>query len=111
VDVRLNQAAIDQLLTGQDTARMLVTKGQPVKQAAKRFAPTSPDGSHGRRSGHLRSQIRADLGQDSQGLYIDVSSPATTPTGEPYGLFQEIGTRKMPAQPHLRPALDVLGRD
>jgi hypothetical protein len=105
--VRLNLAAIDAFVHGPEVEHELVRRGQRVTQAAKRFAPVSPRGSGGRRSGFLRSSVRLIPGRDGRGPYVDITSPATTARGAPYGLFQEIGTRKMAAQPHLRPALDT----
>lgn len=112
VEVRIDRAALGRLLNGPDgpVARIVQHRAETVTQEAKRLAPTSPDGSNGRPSGYLRSRIGWRLGRDAAGVYADVASPATTPTGEPYGLFQEVGTRKMPAQPHLRPALEVIRR-
>lgn len=106
--VRLDLRAIDEFARSAPVARTLVTYGQRVNQAAKKFAPVSPHGSHGRRSGYGRSQIRMRPGQDGTGPYVDVLSPATTPRSAPYMFFQEVGTRKMVAQPHLRPALDTV---
>lgn len=105
-----NEAAMDELLRAPDgpVGRMLAQKGEVVTQEAKRLAPVSPHGSHGRPSGYLRSRIYHQSGADGQGMYCDVASPATSTTGAPYGLFQEVGTSKMAAQPHLRPALDIL---
>jgi hypothetical protein len=138
VHLVFDEAAMAELLYGPDgpVARMLETKGEIVAQGAKRRAPVSPAGSHGRPSGYLRSQIYWKLGADTVSLYVDVFSPATTPDGRPYGLFVEVGTRPhiirshgpyplrnartgqvfgrivhhpgTPAQPHLRPALEDL---
>lgn len=83
-------------------------KAEMVTQEAKRLAPVSPKGSHGRPSGYLRSQIGWDRGVDSLGVYWDIFSPALSTEGAPYGLFQEVGTSKMHAQPHLRPALFII---
>lgn len=105
-----DEHALRDLLTSVDgpAGRLMQRDGEVVTQEAKRLAPTSPHGSGGRPSGYLRSQIGYQVGVDAESVYVDVSSPATTPTGEPYGLFQEVGTKKMAAQPHLRPALDRL---
>jgi hypothetical protein len=89
-------------------ARLLLSGAEKVAQEAKRLAPVSPHGSHGRQSGYLRSQIGFELGSDARGLYADISSPALSVDGDPYGLFIEVGTSKMKAQPHLRPALFIL---
>lgn len=138
VDLIFDEAALAELLHGPDgpVARDLQRKGEIVTQGAKRRAPVSPAGSHGRPSGYLRSAIHWRLGADELGIYVDVLSPATTPDGAPYGLFVEVGTAPhvirshgpyplrnartgqvfgpivnhpgTPAQPHLRPALDDL---
>lgn len=138
VDLVFDEAAMAELLHGPDgpVAREMARRGEIVTQGAKRRAPVSPDGSHGRPSGYLRSAIRWQLGTDTIGVYVDILSPATTPEGDPYGLFVEVGTaphvirshgpyplrnRKTgqvfgpivrhpgtAAQPHLRPALDDL---
>jgi hypothetical protein len=105
-----DEAALRDLLqspTGP-VARDLAAKAERVTQEAKRLAPVSPKGSNGRPSGWLRSQIGFTVGVDALGVYADIASPAETPTGEPYGLFQEVGTSKMAAQPHLRPALFII---
>jgi hypothetical protein len=138
VTLVFDETAMAELLRGPQgpVARDLERKGEIVTQGAKRRAPVSPDGSHGRPSGYLRSQIHWRLGADEIGLYVDILSPAETPDGAPYGLFMEVGTaphviashgnyplrnrRTGPvvgrivqhpgtaAQPHLRPALEDL---
>lgn len=110
--IEWNEAALAELLTSPTgpVARLLSTGGEKVTQEAKRLAPVSPKGSHGRPSGYLRSQIGWHLGVDAAGLYVDIASPALSVDGAPYGLFQEVGTSKMAAQPHLRPALLSIGR-
>lgn len=112
--VSLHEPAIRDLLKSHDgpVARDLISRAQRITKEAKRRAPVSPRGSNGRRSGYLRSQISWEVGADSDGVYVDIATPATTPQGAPYGLFQEVGTSKMPAQPHLRPAVETeMGRD
>jgi len=105
-----DEAALAALMTspGGGVARELQRDGELVAQEAKRLAPTSPHGSGGRPSGWLRSQIGFAMGSDGEGLFVDIATPATTEAGAPYGLFQEVGTSKMAAHPHIRPALDVL---
>ncbi|MCA1570787.1 MAG: HK97 gp10 family phage protein [Chloroflexi bacterium] len=90
--------------------RFMQQTGERVTQEAKRLAPVSPRGSNGRRSGYLRSQIGWTMGSDGRGVYVDIASPALSTGGAPYGLYQETGTSKMAAQPHLRPALAVVRR-
>ena len=105
-----DEAELARLMSSNgEVGKMLNDAGQRVAQEAKRLAPTSPDGSHGRPSGYLRSQIGFKQGSDASGPYVDVASPARTPSGAPYGLFQEVGTKLgHKFTPHLRPALDIL---
>lgn len=118
-DVRVDESAIRDLASpAGDVARYLARGAQAVTQGAKRRAPTSPHGSHGRRSGYLRSQIGWLIDIDSEGLYVAVASPALTGDrrAAPYGLFQNIPTlygrtrhgKSYPIRttPHLIPALD-----
>jgi hypothetical protein len=118
-DVRLDEAAIRDLASpAGEVARYLARGAQIVTQSAKRRAPVSPSGSHGRRSGYLRSDIGWVIGHDGDGLYVDVASPARTGDGRdaPYGLFQNIpnlrgrarnGSRyPIKTTPHLVPALE-----
>lgn len=72
--------------------RVMTRCGEIGAQGAKRRAPVSPDGSHGRPSGYLRSMIGWKVGEDSDGVYVDIISPAETPDGYPYGLGVEVGT-------------------
>jgi HK97 gp10 family phage protein len=107
-----DESALADLLTSAAGPIAIFGDGLAEKgtQEAKRLAPVSPHGSHGRKSGYLRSQIGWRRGQDERGLYWDIVSPALSVEGAPYGLFQEVGTSKMPPQPYLRPALLAIGR-
>lgn len=89
-----DDAALDVMLNSRHgaTARYLSRAGEVGAQGAKRRAPVSPDGSHGRPSGYMRSAIGWVIGSDSEGLYVDIVSPAETPEGYPYGLGVEVGT-------------------
>lgn len=78
--------------TSGPVARYLARVGEVVTQGAKRRSPVSPDGSHGRPSGYGRSKIGWQIEEDSEGLYVDVISPAETSTGYPYMLGVEVGT-------------------
>lgn len=117
--VRVDESAIRDLASpAGPVARYLARGAQQVTQGAKRRAPVSPRGSHGRRSGYLRSQIGWVIGEDAEGLYVAVASPARTPAPReaPYGLFQNLSPlygrtragRRYPIRttPHLVPALD-----
>ena len=104
-----DEGAFKDLLSDHgDVARYLLNVGEKVTREAKRLAPVSKKGSNGRPSGWLRSHIGHNIGSDAEGVYVDIYSAAKSPQDDPYGLFQEVGTYKMKAQPHLRPALDVI---
>lgn len=137
-DIKLNQAALDALLTGPNgpTARLMQRCGELVAQEQKRLAPVSPDGSHGRGSGYMRSKVGWEIGADNAGLFVDIGTSARSPEGFPYPLAVEFGSRphvirsKGPwplrnsrtgqvfgrvvqhpgtrPQPFMRPSLDVL---
>jgi hypothetical protein len=74
------------------TARYLQRLAEIVTQGAKRRAPVSPDGSNGRPSGYMRSGIGWRVLVDTHGLVAVVEAPATTPDGDPYPYFVEVGT-------------------
>lgn len=96
--VRWNSREAERLLNGRDgpVARDLAAKAAWVAQEQKRLAPVSPDGSHGRPSGYMRSSIDVNLGRDERGLFADIGPTATTPEGHAYPLDVELGSR-----PHL----------
>lgn len=108
ITISFDEAAMTALLESEQgpVGRLLQRVGEVVAQGAKRRAPVSADGSNGRPSGYLRNEIGWEIMSDGGALLVRVATPATTPDGHPYGLFQEIGTSKMEAQPHLRPAVD-----
>lgn len=108
VTFSFDEAAMSALLESENgpVGRLLQRVGERVAQGAKRRAPVSADGSYGRPSGYLRSQIGWEVLTDGSVLLVRIATPAETPDGRPYGLFQEVGTSKMQAQPHLRPAVD-----
>lgn len=89
-----NDRELNRLLRSESgpVARYLARAGEVGAQGAKRRAPVSPDGSHGRPSGYMRSHIGWQIGSDSEGLYVDIVSPAESPEGYPYGLGVEVGT-------------------
>ena len=156
VDVDLDEEALYQLLDAPDgeVARWMQTKvAEPITQNAKRLAAVSKAGTTAlvesweddgamsltevhRPSGYMRSQIGWRFGQDEEGMYWDIESPARSLQGAPYGLFVEVGTKAHPIdshgpwplrnrqtgqvfgqhvnhpgtkpQPYLRPALDLV---
>ena len=80
---------------GKATAAVIVKGGKDVERAAKRVAPVGP-------TGDLRESISVTMYGDgrSKGLTAVIG-----PTVR-YGLFQERGTSRHPAQPFMQPALD-----
>jgi HK97 gp10 family phage protein len=102
--VEWDEGALRDLFESADgaVARDINARAERVVQTAKRLAPVSPHGSHGRPSGYLRSSIGQETGHDGDGLYVDIVAEAD------YAIYQELGTSKMAAQPFLRPALDDL---
>lgn len=134
--LRWDPAEWQRLMESPDgpVGRDLGRKAEIVMQGAKRRAPVSPRGSHGRGSGYLRSNIGWRYDWDAGGISVVIESTARTPEGAPYALFVEIGTRPhiirskgpyplrnrqtgqvfgrqvnhpgTPASPYLRPALD-----
>lgn len=91
--VVLDEAAIDRLLRDQNgpAGRTVLRKGIQVEGAAKRICPVD--------TGRLRSSITHEVTTDEKGVVCFVGSNVE------YAIFQELGTRYMPAQPYLRPAL------
>lgn len=89
-----------EILRDNGVRRMLDRAGEIVTQGAKRRAAVSPDGSHGRPSGYMRSHIGWAPGEDGHGPYTDVAATATTPDGHPYPLDVELGSRAHPIESH-----------
>jgi HK97 gp10 family phage protein len=101
----LDRQGVHALLRGAqgDVARDLLRRGARVETAAKINATGREygDGSRGPRvrTGRLRSSITYQLGQDSQGLFVDIG------TNVVYGRYLELGTDRMRPYPFLGPAL------
>jgi HK97 gp10 family phage protein len=93
VTVRMDDAALHELFhsprgpVGMDLARRAVK----VDREAKHLCPVD--------TGRLRSSITNQLATDERGLLALIG------TNVDYAIYQELGTRFMPAQPFLRPAL------
>lgn len=89
-DLKLNRAALSRLLESEqgEVGRFLEKKLQRAEGTAKRLVKVV--------TGRTKASIKHDLSQDSQGLVGKVTSD------NPY---LEFGTRFMPAQPALRPAV------
>lgn len=71
---------------GMEAAAVVVAAGQ------KRRIPVSEDGSNGRPAGYARDRIHVERGADALGLFWDIGTDATTPSGYPYPLGLELGT-------------------
>ena len=91
--VRFDQAALGQLLEGPNgpVAKDLTRKALRVQAAAKRLCPVD--------TGRLRASIAWRMERDWRGLCAIVG------TNVSYAAPIEFGTRRMRAQPFLRPAL------
>lgn len=118
--VILDDRAIELLLTSPagPVGEYLGRLGQRVAASARRRAPISPTGSHGRRPGHLRGEIRFEVHHDVRGVYVDILSPARTGDARnfPYGAAQNVeflrGAHggRIKTTPHLQPALyEIIG--
>lgn len=59
-----------------------------VMANAKRDAPVSRSGSHGRKPGYLRSKIGLFVGEDATSMYVDVVTRAKDKRGNYYGRIQ-----------------------
>lgn len=99
--IDFNERELDNILHGRDgpVARDLAGKAERVAQGMKRRAPVSPDGSHGRRSGYMRSKVGWELHRDVIGLYADIGCSARTPDGKLYPLYVEFGTKAHTIRP------------
>ena len=95
VRITWDGSAYDSLMHSDsgEVAKFLSQVGLQVAVMARRLAPVSHDGSHGRPAGYMRSKIAHVVSKDSEGLHCDVISPALTPEGYPYPLGVEVGTK------------------
>lgn len=83
-----------QLLADADAPDILDRAGVVVEDGAKRRAPVSDDGSHGRPPGHLRDSIGRRSGTDTDGPYADVVATAD------YALPVELGSKPHVIESH-----------
>lgn len=93
VTFRLDQAAVERLLTGREgpVARQLAAAGARIERRAKHLCPVD--------TGRLRSSITHATFSENGALVEHVG------TDVEYAAYVELGTSKMTAQPYLRPAL------
>jgi HK97 gp10 family phage protein len=94
--VELDEGGLVELMTAADgpIARDLRKRAHRVRRAALRYAPVD--------TGRLRSSIEVREGRAFGGELEMIVG-----TDVEYALYQELGTRDMPAHPYLRPALSA----
>lgn len=92
--VVFDQQALDTLFLSPDgpSGVLLAKAAVKIERRAKQLAPVD--------TGRLRGSVAHELGRDGRGLVARIG------TDVHYGIFVELGTRRMRAQPFLRPALD-----
>lgn len=93
--VVFDQAALHELFDSPSgpVGKMLARGAVKVTRRAKELAPVD--------TGRLRSSIANEIGHDDRGLVARIGTDVT------YARHVEFGTRRMRAQPFLRPALDA----
>lgn len=103
VSVVFDRAALSGLLSGGQgpVAQMLARNAIKVESRAKVYA-TGYGGGPRVRTGRLRGSISSEIRREGGELVAYVGSNVE------YAIFQEKGTRYMPAHPFLQPALSVL---
>ena len=92
--IQIHTGAINTLLrgTGGPVGRRLFQLGVNVQSSAKILCPVD--------TGRLRSSIQtAPVRETAQGMSVRIGSNVN------YARYVELGTRRMRAQPYLRPAL------
>lgn len=92
--LQLDADAIADLGFSDEVADLAQDVGDQVAERAAELAP--------KRTGAGAASIHAELGEDEDGAYADVSWDRD----HFYMGFKELGTEHEPAQPFLRPALE-----
>jgi len=87
--VALRKKEIEALALSDGMVTIIVERAEEIVPKVKGFAPVSASGSHGRKQGYLRANIRTRYARDAQGVFADVVTQARTPNGFPYGRRQE----------------------
>lgn len=93
--LQLDSAAIADLSRGPMVEDLADEVGAQVADRARELAP--------KRTGKGASNIAHQVGEDVDGVFVDVGYK---PDGF-YMAFQELGTEHNPPRPHLRPAIDA----
>ena len=120
VDIVFDDDALTRFLTDPDgpAAKDLARRAVKVERAVKRMLHQPGRGRTYRRGGvthrasapgdppatdlgRLAAAVSWELGVDERGLHARIGS------NYPIELFLELGTRRMAARPHLRPALEA----
>lgn len=93
MSLEINGAALQELFVSPngDVAKDLQRRALQVERSAKGLCPVD--------TGRLRSSITNELTEDGEGLVAIVG------TDVEYGIYVELGTSRMAAQPFLLPAL------
>ena len=100
--------------TKKKLQKAIKNAAKPLLEEAKSRAAVSDDGSHGRPKGTLKKDLTiiAEKQRDSEKYVVRVGfkrrkqMKAVDEQGNPYGVFIEYGTSKVPAKPFLSPALE-----
>lgn len=93
----------------EGTYQTLLATAINVTAQAKNICPVAVDNG-----GRLRSSIMWKTSKESGGntgddaLSSSAGSGAIVGTSVEYGVYQEFGTKRMKAQPFLRPAVDIV---
>jgi HK97 gp10 family phage protein len=90
--------------TGPLAAKMIEMAEEIAAQARQRAPYDAADDEHT----HVRNAIKVEVTPNIHGVEVRVASTATDSQGRPVGLFVEVGTRHMTAEPYLRPAFDAI---
>lgn len=94
--LRAQMKSLSDTVAGQVLADAAFLGGHVVRSDASRRAPI--------KTGNLRASMTVESVSSSR----DHAEVAVGPSRHaPYGIFVEFGTRRMSAQPYLRPALDA----
>jgi HK97 gp10 family phage protein len=94
VEFQFDPSALGDLLESAETAALMQDAGNAVAATAADLAP--------KRTGAGAASIHAEVEQDAESFYADVSWDKD----HFYMFFAEVGTEHESARPFLRPALD-----
>jgi len=101
--VRMNEPVLEALVSSPHGPLLghMIELAERVADQARTHAPyDASDTEHT----HVRDAIEVQITRGQ----VRVASTAADSRGRPVGLFVEVGTRHMAAQPYLRPAFDAV---